>query len=253
MLINTENFKIDSIYSGETKKENTVTNRKKSSLFLRISGSVRYIFSDCTIDSNAGDIVFVPKGSSYSYKTLCDEPCRFVAIRFEDDVLKTTPCKYPPETLPDAEEFETGITELWKFGGVAEHYRCYSLVYNLLYCIKLTDASSRSNKAKHNIISPAIAYLKEHIYSCKLKIDTLHKLCGVSDTYFRKIFHSKYGMSPQKYVLAKRLSHAKVLIDSGDFDSISEVANQTGFGDPLYFSRMFKKYYGISPSKYAQE
>ena len=40
------------------------------------------------------------------------------------------------------------------------------------------------------------------------------------------------------------------LIDSGDFDSISDVANQTGFGDPLYFSRMFKKSTNLSPANY---
>ncbi len=174
-------------------------------------------------------------------------------VRFEDEILKTTPSKYSPDTFTDIEEFENNLTELWKFGGVAEHYRCYSIVYNVLYHIKTIEASTQANKSKYSIITPAIAYLKDNIYNCNLKIETLHRLCGISNTYFRKIFQSKYGTSPQKYVLTKRLSHAKNLIASGDFDSISEVANQAGFSDALYFSRIFKKTYGVSPSQYAKE
>ena len=101
------------------------------------------------------------------------------------------------------------------------------------------------------MITPAVDYIKKHIYDADLKTDNLHQLCGISGTYFRKIFLANFGTNPQSYILKRRLSHAKALLDSGDFTTISELAASVGYTDPLYFSRVFKKKYGESPSKYA--
>ena len=109
-----------------------------------------------------------------------------------------------------------------------------------------------ADKKKTNIIAPAVSYLKKHIYDCNLKIETLISLCGISGTYFQNIFQENYGVSPQKYILGKRLSHAKAIMDSGDFDTVSEIAASVGYSDPLYFSRAFKKRYGLSPMGYVK-
>lgn len=60
-------------------------------------------------------------------------------------------------------------------------------------------------------------------------------------------------MSPKEYVVTQRISHARFIIESGDFDSIAEVAQLVGYNDPLYFSKAFKKLYGISPSSFNRE
>ena len=80
-------------------------------------------------------------------------------------------------------------------------------------------------------------------------VDTLHTLCGISDTYFRKIFIARFGTSPQKYIVNKRISQAKSMLEAGDFDTISEISASVGYNDPLHFSRAFKKKYGVAPSK----
>ena len=78
-------------------------------------------------------------------------------------------------------------------------------------------------------------------------MDELHKLCGVSNAYFRRIFIARFGMSPKKYVVGKRLSYAKSIIDSGEFSTVKELALLVGYKDPLYFGKVFKKHYGASP------
>ena len=106
------------------------------------------------------------------------------------------------------------------------------------------------NKKKLSIISPAISYLRAHVYDCDLKTETLYNICGISGTYFRKLFEARYSVSPQKYILNKRQSHAKAIIDNGDYGSIAEVSLSVGYSDPLYFSRAFKKKYHITPTAY---
>lgn len=252
MFKNIENLKIKDIYKGVSRKHLSVICRKSNSFVFRTAGCSRYTFSDYSIDVHAGEIIFLPKGISYDFVSLFDTPCEYVAVRFDADLTSAVPSSYSFDDFQDIEEVKNALTDLWRLGGQYEHYKCYSVFYNLLAYIENLENQTYIDKKNFYIISPAISYLKKHIYDCNLKIETLHMLCGVSGTYFRKIFQSNYAMSPQKYILGKRLSRAKSIIDNGDFDSISEVASTVGYNDPLYFSRAFKKKYGVSPSQYAK-
>lgn len=253
MFTNIENIKIESIYAGTVKKPLSHTCRKSNTLVLRTSGSVRYVFPEITFEVFPGDIIFLPRGSRYELVPQPDVTCDYVAIRLEDELYNEKPFAYSIEGFPEAFELENNMPDMWKFGEMAEHYRCYAVVYSLLSYLKNLEKLTYADKKKSNIIAPAISYLKEHIYDCNLKIDTLIQLCGVSGTYFHKIFKANYSVSPQKYILSKRLSHARSVIDNGDFNSISEISALVGYNDPLYFSRAFKKKYGISPLHYAEQ
>ena len=137
---------------------------------------------------------------------------------------------------------------MYKFVTQADRYRCLSLLYSLLSHLS-SEENAHYDEEKFSIIAPAVAYLKKHVYDSSLKVDTLYHLCGISGTYFRKIFALRFGKTPQQYILSTRLSHAKSIIASGDFDTITEVALSVGFRDPLYFSKAYKKEYGVSPSE----
>ena len=63
------------------------------------------------------------------------------------------------------------------------------------------------------------------------------------------LFHSAFGISPQRYLLEQRMTAARQLL-LDPYYNISEVASQVGFSNIFYFSRCFKKYHGVSPSEY---
>ena len=253
MFNDIENLKIENIHMGTSKKSGKVLFRKAASFVLRTAGSAEYVFPDFSFSTRADDIIFLPNGTTYDFKILSDTPCNYVAIRFEGDFSKTSPFLYSIENFPEAALLKNNLSDMWKFGGSAEHYQCYSVVYNLLAYMKNTEKLTYIDKKHFNVIAPAVSYLKDHIYDSNLKIETLISISGVSGTYFYKTFQANYSMSPQKYILTKRLSQAKSILDSGDFDSISEIADLVGYNDSLYFSRVFKNKYGISPLNYAKQ
>lgn len=252
MFSNIENLKIVEIHKGLSKKDAVIESRKNTSFVLRTSGHVRYTFEDYAIDVFAGDIIFMPKGSSYTFQIIGDEASEYVSVKFEADLEDMNPSAYSMGNFEDNEELTNNLVDLWKFGSKSEQYRCYSVFYNLLSYIENFENMNYADKKKIEVIDPAVSYLKKHIYDCDLNIESLPKLCGISGAYFRKIFALNFGTSPHKYILRKRLSHAKSIIGSGDFDTISEVAIAVGYNDPLYFSRAFKKKYGVSPMQYAK-
>ena len=206
-----------------------------------------YEFPDQRILAKEGDILFIPQGSCYEAKAQSANP-QYMAIHFEGESPEPLhPFCCSLDDFPDREYLINCFADMWNFGSPVEKYRCFSLLYSLL--AYLSSHSKGTEDGKYAIIDPAVAYLKDHIYDCDLKTDKLHRLCGISGTYFRDVFASRFGTTPHNYILSKRLSYAMSIIRSGDFHPIGEVAMTTGFSDPLYFSKVFRKTYGIPPSK----
>ena len=72
--------------------------------------------------------------------------------------------------------------------------------------------------------------------------------------YLRKLFKKEVGMSPLEYMTALRMKSAETLL-SGMWTNeytITEIAQMCGYDDALYFSRVFKKYYGCAPTNYVK-
>ena len=249
MLDNMENLKIISSLRQPSKPHALIKSRTCHGFVARIHGEVRYDFEDRSVTVKEGEMIFIPQGVKYEYTTLSEEKSLDTSINFTADFDPSEIKVYPIDGFYEAEFVKDKFSESWKFGTQADKYKCLSVFYALLSHISAIEQADYADKRKYHIIDPAVKYLREHIYDCTLKINELHKICGVSDTYFRKIFILRFGTNPGDYITSKRISHAKVIIDSGDYDSIKEVAFSVGYNDPLYFGKVYRKIYGISPSK----
>ena len=74
--------------------------------------------------------------------------------------------------------------------------------------------------------------------------------------YVRKLFKKEVGLSPLEYLTSARMARAKDIMLSGVTNrfsryTVSQIAEMCGYAEPLYFSRVFKKFYGVSPTEYA--
>lgn len=97
-------------------------------------------------------------------------------------------------------------------------------------------------------IDNAITYINEY-YTNKLSNDELAKLCGLSKYHFIRKFTQKTGKTPQKYHTDLLLSKSVTMLIDTNL-KITDIAESLGFEDSLYFSRIFKKTYGMSPKEY---
>ena len=97
-------------------------------------------------------------------------------------------------------------------------------------------------------IGPALAYMNRH-YNEENPISFYASLCHLSETRFSHVFKEIMHLPPHRYLLQLRLNRVKYLLVHTDL-SITEIAASTGFKDPLYLSRLFKKNFGVSLSKW---
>lgn len=101
-------------------------------------------------------------------------------------------------------------------------------------------------------IKQIIKYIKKNIER-PLNIDELVKMSNLSRSRFYHVFKEHTGTSPIGFQQNFRLNVSKDYLAFYPDWSIARTANFLGFNDPLYFSKLFKKEYGISPSEYRKE
>ncbi|WP_338391337.1 helix-turn-helix domain-containing protein [Fulvitalea axinellae] len=92
---------------------------------------------------------------------------------------------------------------------------------------------------------------KANLSDPDFKIDTLLKATGMSRTSFFVKIKQVTNQSGSEYIKDIRFGKAKELLEQGDMN-VSEVAYAVGFSDPRYFSKVFKKHFGASPSEYSR-
>ena len=91
-------------------------------------------------------------------------------------------------------------------------------------------------------------HLLNHISDSEFTIDRLCREMAMSRTMFYVKLKSYTGKSPQEFIRVVRLERAAMLLRDGE--SVGNVAEKVGFDNAKYFSTAFKKYFGVSPSKY---
>ena len=94
----------------------------------------------------------------------------------------------------------------------------------------------------------SIQYINFH-YTENLTVKQLADIENMSLTKYRQLFKKHTGVSPLDYIITRRINAACRMLETSNC-SISEIAAKSGFSDPYYFSRIFKKKMGISPHKY---
>ena len=92
-------------------------------------------------------------------------------------------------------------------------------------------------------------YIEQHYADATLSVDDLCHHLNVSATYFSTMFKKAVGMSFVSYLTQVRLEHAVELLNNTE-DKSYMIAEKVGYTEPNYFSYVFKKKYGISPSRY---
>lgn len=101
-----------------------------------------------------------------------------------------------------------------------------------------------------DLYSPTIADLKKvvelHLFE-NLSIEELSTLCNLSLSSFKRQFKTTFQDSPANYINHRKIEKAKELLTISN-SSISEISHQIGIQDPQYFTRLFKKIVGVTPS-----
>ncbi|WP_208589809.1 helix-turn-helix transcriptional regulator [Gracilibacillus suaedae] len=127
------------------------------------------------------------------------------------------------------------------------------LIDNLMVQLLLwIDRNRREyqDQADNQHIKKALTYIHEH-YDTEIKVESLANITHLHPSYLHKIFSRSQGMTINQYITKVRLEKAKMLLVNTEIP-VTEISNYVGVNTSQYFSNLFKKETGLSPSAYRE-
>ncbi|KQS87593.1 MULTISPECIES: AraC family transcriptional regulator [unclassified Rhizobium] len=104
---------------------------------------------------------------------------------------------------------------------------------------------SQEYRTMQHVIDHINAHLEQ-----PLPVERLAEVSGLSRAHFSRVFAASEGMPPAEFVLRKRLQRATKLLTKAANLSVKEVSIMSGFEDPNYFAKVFRRYFGASPTEF---
>lgn len=110
----------------------------------------------------------------------------------------------------------------------------------------------------HPVVKSLKADMEKNFTDSSYSAETAIRKLPLNYDYVRKLFKKETGITPLEYLNGLRMDRAKDCILNGIANNysrytVSQIAEACGFAEPLYFSRVFKKHFGVSPLQYAAD
>lgn len=155
-------------------------------------------------------------------------------------------------TLPEYQQlYRKMIQELQFCKADYENYLSL-LLYQLLIIVgRQQNESQMITTAVQRDVEYAAHYFNEN-YNQNINIDEFAASLNMSTCWFIRNFKQYNKITPLAYILSIRIANAQNLLETTSYN-ITEIASIIGYDNPLYFSRLFKKQTGLSPSDYRRQ
>ena len=221
------------------------------------SGKGTFTVNNQTYHLSEGDGFLLVPGVVTSYTADKDDPWQYRWVGFGGSdaqrmVAYTALSVENPVFRYDKDNSLAQLMDsIYRSSGSAPHDEAAALGYLHLFLSKLMELSGtdkRTLKTGFDYVDKAIRYIERN-YANYINVDDIAASAGISRSHLYRLFMQNAGMSPNEYLNTHRINVACTLMRSHGL-TVCEAANSCGFSDQLYFSRVFKKMKGMSPSYY---
>lgn len=225
-------------------------NRNFHALSIRLNGSAEFVYQNKTKVANKGSIAYFPANLDYTIKSDYEE---LIIIHFDvHNYMSDNIEVFEPTHMEVYFDLFESIYQNWNNRYKGYKHQCSALLYTLFSMMENNQYNDVIfTNSIPSSLKKSFEYMNKHFTDPDLSVESLANLAGVSNVYFRRIFCKFYGKTPLKYINEMRINYACELLKSRLY-TISETSERSGFFDNKYFSTVFKKIMGISPSTYKQ-
>lgn len=235
-----------------------------------LSGNGKYVIDDAVYDVEAGDVLFFDsKVKHHNVVTNVKEPVVEFFVGFSDIHFHGMPENsidfgVSPKIMHMKSHMKQEVNKIcydmvmeYQSGQPGKEFmvKAYmtqllvQVVRGLTMNVKKTDVEEFETYNRSYAVKRIINYLNEN-YEQRISLEQIAHNMYLSPVYISKIFKEETGESPINYLIKIRLERAKEILQTGNSGSIKSIAKAVGYDDVYHFSKLFKKYYGISPLYY---
>lgn len=151
----------------------------------------------------------------------------------------------PTQVIPEIQNIEKLLAGIKTADQIRE---AISKLFTQAFAFRNNHTSHEKNRNIHEVK----AFIDEHFANPDLMLNDVAAKANLSPSYFSAIFSDEFGESYKEYITRLRMERAKELLLTTNL-KCSEIAYQSGYNDPHYFSHVFRKNTGLPPQQFRQQ
>ena len=236
---------VSDVLSMSEKKRVVVPTAERSfcALSYRHRADTYFETANGIVEAGSHSVALFPAGVEY-VRVASDES--MVVIHFRPTIALGNEIRvFYPENFLEYDKYFDKILKVWQRKETAYKLKCNEYFMRLVHMI----CCEQDNSENCSAAVTAARIIEKNLADAQFSVGSIAEKLDMSGAYLRRKFHEEFAMSPCEYLTEKRIEKAITLLETNYF-SIKEVAKRCGFENEKYFSTVFKKRCGISPSKF---
>ena len=216
-----------------------------------LDGETEYMIDRKKYLARKNDILIFPPGILRSGRTDSRNPWSFISVIFRMDFNEEARDYFNKSILiwrnsdDSLRKLFVEASRAWTGKNPLFQVKCCLAATEILYKLLLSEMPY--HKVPHiKKLEKARTTIQEN-FRQELSVEELAESIDMSVSYFRRLFHEAYGCSPMQYIINLRIENARDLLLSGEVN-VTEAARLSGFEDIYYFSTLFKRKTGSTPT-----
>lgn len=217
-----------------------------------VSGSGQVQANDTRFTPRAGDTYFLPAGNDYFYSSDKNDPWEKIWINLSGSFLERLAELYGIQGVYHFPGLDTSDL-LLKFQYYAERpttphvaEKCCSLIHELFF--RMSRSLYAQEPTALTPVQLMLAYIEQHETDV-IRLEQLADACHKSPSQAERLFRAEMDMPPYRYVLNRKIEIAcQLLTETGM--SVRDISSYLSFEDEFYFSGLFRRKTGLSPTQY---
>ncbi len=222
------------------------------------SGKGTYHVRDQVYHLKAGDMFLMIPGERIFYQADADDPWEYSWIGLQG--IKAEECVRRSRIYQDlvcSVTPDSQIVQIFSRLQNAAELRNADLLFNACaweFVYQLSTSTGIEEKqtplSADEYTEMVLSYVEQN-FERPISVQEIADHLALDRSYVHRIFKKRMNMSVKEYILSLRMANACSYLIHTDL-SISDIARSVGYDDVLYFSRLFRKKKGLSPSEYRQ-
>lgn len=231
--------------------------------FKRGSGKAWFGDPSNVYQFHAGDLILIPQGLRHGIEGTSEEEPNVYAVHFHASLFSGInlltmlgfPLRLPHRPCAPYKQSSEQLVREYAIKAPGWARSMADDVFSvLLYMLRndgdqFTPLATVDHQTHLLRLLPVLEWIEAHLSSNEVTISDLARQIYISETHFRRLFHGVFGISPVQFIRQRKIERACTFLRTTDLP-IKQIAQNCGYAEDAFFSRVFHRIVGTSPAAY---